>query len=132
MSTFLDYRNYPTAQAIFDAVWDWFIIQRKPRSLVDTDPEAACLYRSPDGNACAVGIFIPDSEYRPGMEGLPATQLAALLTWPFREWVSDNRNLLADLQIAHDMPCSEYFERFQDRLRQVARRYSLVEPKEVV
>jgi hypothetical protein len=29
-----------------------------------------CLYRGPDGKKCAVGLFIPDSEYHSSMECL--------------------------------------------------------------
>ncbi len=30
--------------------------------------DGVCLYRGPDGKKCAVGLFIPDSEYDPEME----------------------------------------------------------------
>lgn len=36
-------------------------------------PEETCLYRHPDGQKCAVGIFIPDNKYDSDMENIKAS-----------------------------------------------------------
>jgi hypothetical protein len=35
--------------------------------------DRACMYRGPNGTACAIGHNIPDDRYRPGIEGSLAT-----------------------------------------------------------
>lgn len=62
---------------------------------------AACLYRTPDGHACAVGCLISDDDYTPELEGLGTI-----------EDLIDNDyiakppkalyNFLIDAQLAHD------------------------------
>lgn len=58
------------ATSISERVRDHLIAQRA-RSVEEHDP-SQCLYRSPDGHSCAVGILIPDELYRSDMEGLEA------------------------------------------------------------
>jgi len=37
--------------------------------------EDNCAYRMEDGRKCAVGMFIPDKDYRPAMEGMSASAI---------------------------------------------------------
>jgi hypothetical protein len=53
-----------TKQDIFGAVYDWFIVQKKPKS--GGASAMSCFYRLDDGRKCAFGIFIPDSRYNSG------------------------------------------------------------------
>jgi hypothetical protein len=45
----------------------------------DSSDAGSCMYRTWDGNKCAVGCLIPDANYRPYFEGLGATELVKLL-----------------------------------------------------
>lgn len=58
------------ATSISERVRDHLIAHRA-RSVEEHD-SSQCLYRSPEGHSCAVGILIPDEMYRPDMEGLEA------------------------------------------------------------
>jgi hypothetical protein len=51
---------------MFDAVWDWFVVQRKSKSIREG---SQCAYRGDGGNKCAAGVLIPDELYDPMMEG---------------------------------------------------------------
>jgi hypothetical protein len=52
-------------QAAFDKVWDWFVVQGKPKSV---NAQRECLYRGRNGCRCALGVLIPDDEYNPMIE----------------------------------------------------------------
>lgn len=80
-----------TIQEAFDKVWSWFVVQGKPRAVVN----GMCRLRTPTGAKCAVGVLIPDEQYRdaldrrgitdyhesvPALEGLPLDFLTALQT----------------------------------------------------
>lgn len=47
-----------TKQEIFDKVWDYFVVQGKPRS---SDANGKCQYLTDDGCRCAVGVLMPDN-----------------------------------------------------------------------
>lgn len=47
-----------TEQEIFNTVWKHFVTDGNPRAV--TAYEKRCLYRTNEGNACAVGIFLND------------------------------------------------------------------------
>jgi hypothetical protein len=55
-----------TAQAIFNAAWQEFIINKAPPAMRETTEEDgseykfSCCYLTPDGRKCAVGLCIPD------------------------------------------------------------------------
>lgn len=49
-----------TPQAVFDAAWQHFIVDRAPPAVKDMLGRAKCMYLTPDGNKCAVGLLIPD------------------------------------------------------------------------
>lgn len=56
-------RSY-TPQTAFNKIWRHFVRDKNPRGYSKGD---GCQYRS-NGNKCAVGIFIPNSEYSIGLE----------------------------------------------------------------
>lgn len=85
-----------TPQAIFDEVWNHFITNHNPPSMLD---DGRCRYRL-DGTAacpirCAAGIFIADEDYTLDMEGLPIGDNQTLSNIP-------TADLLKELQSAHD------------------------------
>ena len=52
-----------TAQMIFDAAWQAFIIEGKPpaqEQVNELQTDWACRYRTRDGRKCAIGLCIPD------------------------------------------------------------------------
>lgn len=51
-----------TAQMIFDAAWQKFIIEEAPPALTKNDDGSGyqCRYLTSDGRKCAVGLCIPD------------------------------------------------------------------------
>jgi hypothetical protein len=113
-----------TAQEIFDRVWTHFVVEGNPRSM---NNYGACVYRGLNGARCAVGVLIPDAEYRDDFEGFNAGALIrgddcppSLV--PMRE----HADLLDALQIAHDGACNGDVD---PRLRIVANEHSLTIPE---
>lgn len=103
-------------QAIFDRVWQHFIIEGNPfidGDLVDAgpspfspamrhavrEPRQTPRYRAPDGAMSVYGLFIDDAKYKPALEEL----LPANLFWEaaFIPYIGNDSTLLADLQNAH-------------------------------
>jgi hypothetical protein len=59
-------------QEIFDKVAKHLLTQNAPATVVYDGPDGDvlhCVYRSPAGLKCAVGVLIPDELYHPGIEG---------------------------------------------------------------
>ena len=50
---------------LVDSVWNHFIAQDKPFAI---DSKGLCRLRTEDGRKCAIGIFIPDSDYHVKLE----------------------------------------------------------------
>jgi hypothetical protein len=113
-----------TAQEIFDRVWTHFVVEWNPRSM---DEDGDCVYRGPDGARCAVGVFIPDAEYRDDFEG---DDIEALLRRddcpPSLVAMLEHRKLLDELQAAHDYALDG---NVAVRLRCVAHDHSLTIPE---
>ena len=59
-----------------------------------------CYYKSPDGNKCAIGRFIPDDEYSNNFEGKIATTIFDDLNINLKKLGS---HFLYDLQNLHDL-----------------------------
>lgn len=123
-------------QRVFNKVWDYFVVQKKPQSR-GIGIFGACKYRSADGNKCAIGCLIPDELYSPEFdspgEGLSSAVDDLVTTIPeFRlalgsvvDLAEENMmRLLLSLQCAHD----EYFDEIEDALRNVASTYNLEVP----
>lgn len=60
------------AQEIVNIVWEHFVINNNPRSVLPRVPAylpgKIPAYRGENGAKCAAGLLIPDEEYRPSME----------------------------------------------------------------
>lgn len=89
-----------TAQSLFDQVWDWFVVQGKPRSVAAG--ASHCAYRGAGGAKCAVGVLIRDDEYDPDMDdGAPTvTTMAECGLLPSR--LVPHLDMLRQLQGVHD------------------------------
>jgi hypothetical protein len=59
-------------------------------------------YRAPSGNACAVGVFIPDKLYSPELEGTGVWSSAFVELKPFFPLTLPE---MLELQVAHDREC---------------------------
>lgn len=99
IDTNIRYNDNLTAQQIFDLTV-YHLGTMEARSVGDT---GGCRYHNEDGNSCAVGYFISDSEYSLEMEGAPIynTRMDELL--PPR--LKPHLRLLSDLQQVHDDSC---------------------------
>lgn len=122
-----------TNQQIFNKVWDHFIVNENPASVVTReDGTLKCQYRGSNGAKCAVGIFILDEEYDKKMEGLCATDLLAESHSRLSQLTSAMGWFLNRLQSAHDDSAlvGRHFHRLMKRdLKELARRYSLKVPR---
>lgn len=125
-------------QQAFDRIWQHFVTEKGERSVSpDENGEVTCRYRGEGGARCAVGVLIPETEYRAAFEGTSATQLLREPNCPPTLWalaVSDSnaQQFLYDVQVAHDRhdplrdgSWGEYIER---KLRGVASDYGLTIP----
>ena len=117
-------------QRQLDAVWDWFVVQGKPRSIgVDDLRRPQCCYRSETGLRCGVGVLIPDELYESSIEGMSASSVAADSCGSLPELSKalgglENSNFLDSIQFAHDSS----FPYMEVELREIALRYNLTVP----
>lgn len=95
-----------TCQEVFDKVATHLFAQGE-RATDKTN--RFCVYRSANGNQCAVGCLIPDDEYDSAMEGHTISTLVSANRTTFSPtlskmvWKSPSlMNLLTDLQNVHD------------------------------
>lgn len=111
-----------TEQEIFDAVWDWFVTKKNPRSFRGN----TCAYRGYDGAKCAVGLFIPDASYDETLEGFRVRnyRVAAMLPPETRAHLM----FLRELQDVHDIPDRDVTHICPEALREFAREHGLVAP----
>lgn len=134
-----------TPQQIFDRVWDWFIVQGKPRGLgpmpacrgkAAGHAEDTCRYRGRKINGersrCVLGLFIPDEKYTIDLEKLlPCNEgdrdrLSQVTGIPV-----ELMPFMDQLQSAHDdvvgrRGSREYELNFRLNLTRVAREYDLL------
>lgn len=80
------------------------------------------MYRTSDGNRCAIGALIPDDDYSPLFENKSVGSIGIM-------WGGLNEDMLSDLQSAHDLNCNWNVERTKftgsDYLIEVGTRYGV-------
>lgn len=109
-----------TKQEIFDAVWNYFIVEKHPQAITG---EVQCVYRGEQSN-CAVGCQLPDELYDAKMESFPIEEVMFDF-WKVAEFFGEeNAELLGLLQDAHD----NWFPELEYRLREIAADHSLKTP----
>lgn len=124
MFKFLELSN----QEIFDRVLAHMRVQRR----ASVDDDGACLYRGPNGTACAIGALIRDDEYTPEIE---KKNVYTLLKGVDRMTVSEGRrSLLSDLQSVHDnlseIDSENFLSFIENDMEALAKNYGLVYKKE--
>lgn len=107
----LDIKPETTAQEVFDAVAKHLLTQNK-KSTANPNVLSGCLYRAPNGTACAVGCLLTDAEAKSLDSGIfiapaRATPLIMSIKGCIKNHTAPDRlnryeNLLADLQTVHD------------------------------
>lgn len=106
-----------TKQKAFDIVAKHLFEQGQPS--IDTSG-ATCMYRAPGGFKCAIGVLIPDDEYRSEFETRSVRDILPLV--PSIKHL--NVGLLDALQIVHDFSDGwRSSENMKIELRDVARIY---------
>lgn len=113
-------------QEIFNRVWEHFVTNKAPASV---NPNGVCLYRGPNGEKCAAGVFIPDEAYSPLLESIgikslvlvPSSGLKNLID-KFPPIIKDNLGILKDLQRIHDN-ATIYGDSFSQRIETDLRNY---------
>lgn len=89
-----------TAQELFDQVATHLLTQNaKSIAYSSANDGVSCRYRGPNGLRCAIGIFIPDDQYEPWMEGEVVT---TDLVWKATGLPSHLDTLARALQQVHD------------------------------
>jgi hypothetical protein len=96
-------KNEMKAQELFDKVVSFMIKQGKPSYKAGT-----CMYRGPEGTKCAVGCVLTDHYYRTNMEEMGIDNLIKKFILP--KFIKNNKDLLRDLQNAHDSNAFSYGE----------------------
>ena len=116
----------PPAQEIFDLVVEHLFTQGRPAY----DGINGCMYRTPGGLRCAVGVLIPDNFYDKAFENTKAsTLIQKLFDSDLADWRKHTK-LLDALQLAHDACLREPTDAFnttdlRERLLTVAKAFSL-------
>jgi hypothetical protein len=134
-----------TMQAVYDKVVTHLIRQGRPSlELPDDgrfDEEAGCLYRSPDGLACAIGCLISDDDYVDDIEHQSAESLLSpkvfspkavrdLTLFPESIRTGPTAEMIKDLQVIHDNAALDAEGKFilpklRSHLRRLADRFDL-------
>lgn len=109
-------------QEAFNRVYAHLLKQGKRSSIINDDGDEQCQYRGPGGLMCAVGCLIPDAEYQPSSEGLPASAVA--VRTPSLSGVSVG--MLNELQDVHDDRIPSDWE---GELRRIAEERCLTVPE---
>lgn len=145
-----------TKQEILNKVWDYFITQKNPQSL-NTEADSTspnCMYRTPTGNRCAVGVLIPDENYHPELEQLGGVgciimkirehnktadfgtpiyyEAVERLGDALRADLLEHESFLISLQSAHDttpLPNETFEDMLRARLVKIANVYELEVPQ---
>lgn len=116
-----------TAQEIFDRV-----VARLRDGTGQAFEEGFCRYRTSDGRACAVGIFIPDGEVALEYGGSAFGLLAAYRREKWAKPLLDHGALLKTVQLAHDAgdhwDGSTFNAAGEADLERIAERYLLTLP----
>ena len=89
----------PTEQEVFDFVSAHLFKQGKPAK---DDETGLCEYRNSEGLCCAVGILIPQDDYKEDMEGIGLEELTNTFGDLLPSYFSKFRNTLNALQQTHD------------------------------
>jgi hypothetical protein len=121
-----------TPQEIFDTIITHLSSQGKRAMTVlaedkdfPNDKEPNCAYRTPDGLKCAFGILIPDSEYIADFETHDVYGVFNMIdpygSMPVLNDLSENKELIQDLQLVHDNERSN----IKEELENIADEYSL-------
>lgn len=116
-----------TAQEIFDKVAEHLLTQKvESRAVYKGYVNRACAYRGENRTKCAVGILIPDEDYRPEMEGnVPHKNLFSVEVWPNQDSakpLKEHISLLSSLQRVHD---NHHVFKWKEGLAEVAKEYNL-------
>lgn len=115
-----------TNQEVFTKVVQHLRTQGVP-SEADAPGGRRCLYRHTDGiRRCAVGVLIPDSEYKPEMEIQYLSKVAIIPSLRFLDF-----SLLERLQVAHDgtpLPGYTWRESMEWHYQEIARDFKLQVP----
>lgn len=113
-----------TKQEIFNKVWDHYIVKKSPPGVDPTDGK--CRYRTPEGNVCAVGLFLTEEEAtKVPVSAVPAEEEISL----FPPVVQENWQFFLQLQGLHDTSAAyyrrEFYTRLEEGLRALALQYQL-------
>lgn len=108
-----------TDQEVFDKV----IAHLRAQKCQSVDDTNQCVYRGPRGEKCAAGIFIPDDQYFPWMEGKFVVHEKMA---PIFEKQGIDIGLLNTLQRFHDsMRNWDHNGIIEERIRELAAELSL-------
>lgn len=111
-----------TKQQAFNKVWQHFVVEKNPPSI---NKKGDCLYRGPNGEKCAAGLFIPDDKYRRSMECRPAECVADAMGVD-----TETAKFIRHLQACHDDASVHlrFTAEMERRLKSVAARFNLTIP----
>lgn len=110
-----------TNQEAFDIVVKHLLTQKKKSQGLSYSGTTICQYHDLYGNKCAIGIFIPESDYYSDMDGLRLQDVIDMRP----ELREVSKNLLLDLRATHD--CVEV-GLWQEQLNHLAQHYNLTMP----
>jgi hypothetical protein len=113
-----------TNQEIFSKAY----LHAKSMKAIAADEDGRCMYRSPNGEKCLMGSFIPDDKYDPVMERLNIRQLITTTSFYRSIFIeigltdekSSNVDFLRELQYCHDRDETDSVEELLKRLKDFA------------
>lgn len=131
-----------TNQEAFNVVWNHFITQGQPPSMViEATPSGdrlRCKYRGPSGERCAAGALIPDELYRGWMENKTIESVIRDSPEIASRFTFVDQLLLHQLQSAHDEIADDLHRRsklhefgryMRGRMESIAYRFNLSLPE---
>jgi len=84
------------------------------------DNEGTCSYGNPDGQHCAIGMLLPDTNpaiMRFSGGALELLKIGGSALGENEMWLRDNRGLICTMQSMHDVPDLKSRLRYRNRLR---------------
>lgn len=114
-----------TNQEAFDTVARWLLRDGFTKSETrDTDGVIWCVYRAPNGNKCAIGVLLPDSEYTPDMENKTPADFERRGCIP-ESLLGLDTDFLNSLQECHDSDWDSHRAGRAEKLKKIAESYDL-------
>jgi hypothetical protein len=117
-------------QNAFETMWNHFVVNKGPLSVLNSTKSSVCVYRGPFGAKCAIGLLIPDALFRAEFEGKVMMYLPDDIKGYLYQETGFTLTQLTQLQECHDDASRgpEFHPEIEQALRTFAVEHGLTVP----